>query len=365
MVLGKWIRISLRFLGLLIVALILLLLSPSPSSSTSHQPPKILDPEAGDPPITGNQNIKVFAPFALAVDLYLFENIAFNPDINCYVIAEGIPVINNEVNHLWDSRQVVDSFYYLSAQVHYTSGSRIWDWVGISTENGKQGEECKPLEDPSDGDGSPGGNNPPPTSNNNPSSQPTSNTIINNEIIETPVASEDTSKAASASAGKAIVVFNEEIPITLDRFDPEIFLKGSEVEIKEIKTNYKNGTPHVTFSGTAPPETLVTLYAFSNPVIVVLQSGFLGNWSYDREKQIESGKHTAFATIYQEGVTRRSNTVDFFVAQGTSDGQSLILSKGSLQRFLPYVATLGGAVILAILTLTMYRIYSKRRQVKV
>jgi len=364
-----WTRIGLRYFGLLVFVSILLLLSPSPSSSFSPQPPKILDPKIGDPPITGIKEIKISAHLSFAVDIYLFDNIEFLTE-PCYIIEEGVPVFDGKVNYSWESYNVVDhDGYFLIIVAHYSGGSQgeEFDSVPIATENGKIGEVCRPPEEPSVGNGSSSdGSKPPPSSNTNPSNQTTSNeSVSNTDIIESSDILQDSSSSPSANKEKAIVVFDEEIPITLERFDPDIFLKGGEVEIKEIKSIIKEGPLQINFSGTAPPNSLVTLYVFTNPVIVVLQSDSQGNWSYDREKKFDTGKHIAFATIYQEKVTRRSSVVNFFVAQGTSDGQSLILSKSSLQRLFPYAGVLGGAIIFAILILTMYRIYSNRKQIKV
>ncbi len=75
---------------------------------------------------------------------------------------------------------------------------------------------------------------------------------------------------------------------------------------------------------------------------------------------LDSGKHTAFATIYDDGIPRRSKTVDFFIAKSAQG--SLILQKNNLERFYPYAIALGGSLGIAILILFMYRIYSKRNQ---
>ena len=84
-----------------------------------------------------------------------------------------------------------------------------------------------------------------------------------------------------------------------------------------------------------------------------------------REKPLEPGKHTIFATTYDDGVTRRSKTVDFFIARGTSEGQSLILSQTGIQKFYPYAAVVSGTVIIAVLILILYRIYSRRKQANI
>jgi len=157
---------------------------------------------------------------------------------------------------------------------------------------------------------------------------------------------------------KALI--EEEAPISISTFDPDIFLTGSNITIDQIKNVSKKGQQLLHFEGKTLPNTLVTLYVFSNPVIVVVASDGNGRWAYDRERNLDSGKHTAFATIYDDEITRRSKTVDFFIARSAQG--SLILQKNNLQRLYPYAIALGGSLAIAILILFMYRIYSKRRQ---
>src|SRR3989344_7325728 len=57
-------------------------------------------------------------------------------------------------------------------------------------------------------------------------------------------------------------IVEEEIPVTIDSFDPDIFLKGSNIKLNDVK-NIKDGDKtFLQFSGIAPPNTLVTLYIF-------------------------------------------------------------------------------------------------------
>ena len=204
---------------------------------------------------------------------------------------------------------------------------------------------------------------PPPSGDDNgnqgSSSQPSSNQETSNQsTTQTTTSTNDTKEKDNGKVEKALI--EEEIPISISTFDPDIFLKGSNVTINQIKNVSKVGQQLLHFEGKTLPNTLVTLYVFSNPVIVVVKSDSSGRWAYDRERNLDSGKHTAFATIYDDGITRRSRTVDFFIASSAQG--SLILQKNNLQRLYPYAIALGGSLAIAILILFMYRIYSKRKQ---
>lgn len=157
------------------------------------------------------------------------------------------------------------------------------------------------------------------------------------------------------------IVVEQDFPVSIGEFDPEIFLKGANITISDIKNIKKDSQTLLRFEGKTRPNTLVTLYIFSNPVIVTVKSDQNGSWSYDREKSIEAGKHQAFATIYDEGVTRRSSVKAFYLAKGENGGQSLVLSNSNLNRYLPFVYLISGAIGFAILILLMYRVYRKRK----
>lgn len=156
------------------------------------------------------------------------------------------------------------------------------------------------------------------------------------------------------------IVVEQDIPVSIGEFDPDIFLKGKNIKITAIKNIKQDGKTLLHFEGKTKPNTLVTLYVFSNPVIVTVKSDEKGIWTYDRERNIETGKHSAFATIYDDGVTRRSDVSNFFIAKA-SGGESLILQSFNLTKTFGYVYVFVSAIVIAILILITFRIYQKRR----
>jgi len=197
----------------------------------------------------------------------------------------------------------------------------------------------------------PQGGQPPPedkdhyTGSSDKDKEPTQVSVITSEIL----------------SSQEKIVLEQDIPVTVSYIDPDIFLKGGDVKIKNIGNVNKKGKKFLRFEGSAKPKTLVTLYISSNPIIVTVNSGTDRYWSYDREKNIETGKHTAFATIYDEGVTRRSNVVSFYIAKTATGSASLVIQNPNLRRLLPYGLALGGSIAIAFVILVMYRIYIRRK----
>ena len=257
---------------------------------------------------------------------------------------------HSQNSYPWNTTIFSDGDYRLRGWADFglLGGSETQD-VDVTVDNTSENPPPQPPPEPPPSSGDTEDNQ----QNNPTSQQPTSTSQAPSSNSKS-----DNSNKDSGAVEKAII--EEEIPITIDSFDPDLFLRGSNVEIKDIK-NVKNAdkTP-LQFSGTAKPNTLVTLYIFSNAIVAVVKSDDQGNWTYNRDKELSSGKHTAFATIYDDGVTRRSNVVEFFVTKSTS-GQSLVLASNNLERFYPYAAVLGGTIVFAILILYLYRIYNRRK----
>ncbi|MCH7541295.1 hypothetical protein IH981_00760 [Patescibacteria group bacterium] len=323
--------------------------------------PQILEPNQCDQVSGAKVTIIVEDPFTMSIDLDLYAEGFFFP---CYVIARNLlPKSPGVFEYAWDSTQVVDfDNYRLVVRARHSTTEQFVNMIAIGTNNSKTGALCEPPDEPSNG-----GKSPPPSNGDGESPPPSSED--GSQSSQSTTGQSSSSQQSSQSTGDSDkdkgeveeVIIEEEIPIKISAFDPDIFLKGSSVSIKEIKNVTKEGQAFLRFTGETKPNTLVTLYVFSNPVIVVVKSDQSGNWVYDREKDFDSGKHTAFATIYDEKVTRRSDTVDFFIVKSAREG-SVILQRSNLERFYPYAISLAVAFGVALLILFMYRIYSKQKQ---
>jgi len=322
-------------------------------ASNFVQSNQVLSQSGGGPPIsisspTNGQTVKGIVQIvidgeevALKVWVWLRK-----PNMEWVEIYQGLP----QSSYPWNTTLFSDGDYRLKGAADFglLGGSQTQDVDVIVDNTSDDPPPQPPLQPP------PSGGDTEDNQLNNPASQQptsTSQTLPSNPKL-------NNSNKESGAVEKAII--EEEIPITIDSFDSDLFLRGSNVEIEDIK-NIKNADKtFLQFSGTAKPNTLVTLYIFSNATVAVVKSDDRGNWTYTRDKELPSGKHTAFATIYDDGVTRRSNVVEFFVTKSKS-GQSLVLASNNLERFYPYAAVLGGTIVFAILILYLYRIYSRRK----
>lgn len=68
-------------------------------------------------------------------------------------------------------------------------------------------------------------------------------------------------------------------------------------KVERIKAGAPGKKDAVRFSGKATPHTAVTIYIYSTPTVVVVQSDAEGNWSYDLTQDLEDGDHEVFVAV--------------------------------------------------------------------
>ena len=91
-----------------------------------------------------------------------------------------------------------------------------------------------------------------------------------------------------------------------------ILTAGYVVE-KVERINYEGGKQTVQLSGKAKPNSLVTVYLYSDPIIAIVETDASGNWTYGFESELENGKHEAYVTATDnEGrITIQSDPLPF------------------------------------------------------
>ena len=75
-------------------------------------------------------------------------------------------------------------------------------------------------------------------------------------------------------------------------------LHDNRLTIVNVAPLTHNGTKHkALITGTGLPNSFVTLYIFSTPIIAHVRTDHIGNWVYIFDKSIESGTHEIIATV--------------------------------------------------------------------
>lgn len=90
-------------------------------------------------------------------------------------------------------------------------------------------------------------------------------------------------------------------------------------------------------SGTGPPEALIDIYIYSEPIVVTTKTDANGDWVYEMSQPLEGEVHVAFATVRSGGGQLvRSEVFDFQVVAAPDVGQSFLPeseSTGIISRF--------------------------------
>lgn len=98
----------------------------------------------------------------------------------------------------------------------------------------------------------------------------------------------------------------------------------------------ENKSSRVALSGTALPNSFVTLYIFSTPVVVTVKTDSDGKWKYTMDKELSDGKHEVYVAMTESAgkIIVKSDPISFvktaqavtlqsdFVLAGTSSAES-------------------------------------------
>lgn len=111
----------------------------------------------------------------------------------------------------------------------------------------------------------------------------------------------------------------------------------------------------VTFKGRALPNSFVTIYIYSNPVIVTVKTDASGEWQYTLDKDLEDGQHTVYtATVNNTGKILAQSAP--FAFEKTAESVTLIppvkntIINGRSEAWIgKYVLMITGFVILSVL----------------
>lgn len=125
-------------------------------------------------------------------------------------------------------------------------------------------------------------------------------------------------------------------------FDPKKVPVKADTTIQKI-ANTKNTQREtvITFSGKAVPNTILTLLIYSEPIVVTVKTDANGVWSYNLDKPLSPGEHSAYIVVPQEGgVQIRSEVANFSIAPAyaaSANSESLVLAstpeEHPLERF--------------------------------
>lgn len=143
-----------------------------------------------------------------------------------------------------------------------------------------------------------------------------------------------------------------------DSFEPEVEEYSVEsVRVLETEVDETTGeetAKKLAFSGRALPDSFVTLYIFSTPVVVTVKTDGNGRWEYELDRELEDGNHEIYvATVDNSGkIVAKSEGVPFVkVANAAELGTTLATPQesGSFLRSNLFLIILGVSILAVVI----------------
>ena len=106
---------------------------------------------------------------------------------------------------------------------------------------------------------------------------------------------------------------------------------SAPADTKSNATNSANTAPvsgtGVAFSGRALPNSFITLYIFSTPIVVTVKTDSAGRWSYKLDKELPDGKHELYVAMVDNSgsIVAKSPAISFTKQAEALDYQPLVL----------------------------------------
>lgn len=117
---------------------------------------------------------------------------------------------------------------------------------------------------------------------------------------------------------------------------PFIEEKTDVIQLADIKqetqtVNNKTRGGKVVMGGKGPKDSTVTIYIYSDPIVVTTKTDKNGDWVYELNQPLSGEKHVAYALVKSKsGNVVRSSVFDFTVVAAENDLENRLQDEGSL-----------------------------------
>ncbi|MDP3957001.1 MAG: Ig-like domain-containing protein [bacterium] len=127
--------------------------------------------------------------------------------------------------------------------------------------------------------------------------------------------------------------------------------KRFKVDKVELVKTANDGGKATRFSGKALPNMFITLYIYSDPIIVTVKTDAEGNWTYDLDKELPDGDHEIFVAVTDNvgKISAQSEALPFVkTAQAVAIKPAAAAAAEALQNASPLERSRTEFIIMAI-----------------
>ncbi|MDO8566452.1 MAG: Ig-like domain-containing protein [Candidatus Moranbacteria bacterium] len=128
--------------------------------------------------------------------------------------------------------------------------------------------------------------------------------------------------------------------------------KRFRVDMIELVEAGSDGKKATRFSGKALPNMFITLYIYSDPIIVTVKTDEDGNWTYDLDKELPDGDHEIYVAVTDNvgKISAQSEAIPFVkTAQAVAIKPAAAASAEALQNASPLERSRTEFIIIAII----------------
>jgi hypothetical protein len=180
------------------------------------------------------------------------------------------------------------------------------------------------------------------------------------------------SKSSSCFAHNSFI-----IPLNLSPVVPEQVKELPQEAVvkiekpKNVETVNAEDKQGIILSGTAPANSDVLIYVFSQPLVITTKADENGNWAYILENPLEPGEHEAYLVMEKDGRFVRSDRIAFAIQPGEQttenpNGYSLLLASSSSEDNVRiYIASGIALILIASVLLARFVWFRKPRPMSV
>lgn len=127
-------------------------------------------------------------------------------------------------------------------------------------------------------------------------------------------------------------------------------LAPTTLQVKTVE-NYSptTGTNQLVISGIGPPNTYVTIYVYSTPIVVTTKTDESGNFTYTLDSNLVDGKHEVYVTVNDETgkIQEKSSPLTIFVRKARAVTETEYL-RGDVNVTTPGTTSMSRYIIIAL-----------------
>jgi hypothetical protein len=141
-------------------------------------------------------------------------------------------------------------------------------------------------------------------------------------------------------------------------------VEDSRLRIEKVeRVTGTDGKPTTRISGKGTPNALLTLYIYSDPIVVTVRTDGNGNWSYELDRDLDDGKHEVYAAVTDATgrISSQSNPIPFVktaeavsVVQASDLDQEVRGNQSPIERAGGQFAFFGIAIVIMFLLGAFY-----------